>query len=67
MNVRTVKNVHGSAMNAYRAWNMGSLGGGGIFLSDDNIHVYGRHRRSMTPVNVQFTNKTITIIRKPTR
>jgi hypothetical protein len=67
MNVRTIKNVHGLAMYARLRWAAGSLGGEGKVLSEDNIHVYGWHRRSMTPVNVQFTNDWITIIRKPTR
>lgn len=67
MNTRTIKNVHGSAMHAHLRWTAGSLGGEGKVLSEDNIHVYGWHRKSMTTVNVQFTNDRITIIRKPTR
>ena len=67
MNTRTVKNVHGSAMHALNVWTSGSLGGDSTSLSTDNIHVYGWHRKSMTPTNVQFTNDTITIIRRPTR
>jgi len=63
MNMRVVRNLHGSAEAACDAWLAGSLWGHPIALSIGNIHVYGWHRKSNTTVNVQFERNRITVVR----
>jgi hypothetical protein len=63
MNTRIVKNTHGTAAEALRKWTDGSLWGNPIALGPDKWHVYGMHRRSHRPVNVEFTAETIVVMR----
>lgn len=63
MNMRVVRNKYGNAESACTMWLDRSLGGLPLVLTLDNIHVYGWHRKSHTPVNVQFERNRITVIK----
>lgn len=68
--IRIVRNRHGSAAAALRAWQHSDedkpkrgLWGNPIQLGPDSFQVYGANRRIWRPVSVEFTPERIIVIR----
>lgn len=63
--LRCVRNRHGSAQAAFRAWTSGSLWCATPLVLGDGqqIHVYGIYLGNWSFVYVDFTDKWITVIK----
>ena len=64
--IRVIKNKHGSAEAALRAWRKGGTGlwGHPIQLGSEKFHVYGLNLRSRNCLDVEFTRNHIVIVKR---